>query len=260
MKIQSQMIRFFVLMIFFVSFFASQEVTAQRKKKTKSTEEQPTDETASEEDTGKKTKKTKKTKTTSTKLSKDEKKAKAEEEKKLKAELKNFNKNLDSYRRFKEEKARAEGEAKRINDDLTKCKELETNCGKEVELLRTEIDGLNAKLKGMNNTPAKGFGIPKEGTFYVVQIGAFKEKDPPTNDDNPDFRKDNAEGYNKYIMGVFETVEQADQLKAFLQQIDFKRNPAYRPFIVPYKDGGRISLEDALGPEEAAKRKGKIGQ
>ena len=64
----------------------------------------------------------------------------------------------------------------------------------------------------------------------------------------------------KYMMGVFSTIEQADALRSFLTKIDFRRMPQYRPFVVPYKDGARITLEDALGPEEAAKRKKMMGQ
>ena len=96
--------------------------------------------------------------------------------------------------------------------------------------------------------------------YYVVQIGAFQQTDIETNPDNPDFRKETADGFNKYIMGVFSSIEQADAMRNFLMKIDFKRTPQYRPFIAPYKDGSRITLEEAIGPEEAAKRKKQMGQ
>lgn len=198
------------------------------------------------------------------KPSKDEKKAKAQEEKALKAELAAYNKNLESFKAFKSAKTTAEAEAGKLKSEIVRIKETEANCQKEVEGLRAEIEDLIAKLKAAESkgTPAPskgGFSIPTAGMYYVVQIGAFQQANVETNPDNPDFRKESADGFNKYIMGVFSTIDQADALRSFLTKIDFRR-PQYRPFVVPYKDGSRITLEDALGPEEAAKRKKQMGQ
>ncbi|TAE16753.1 MAG: SPOR domain-containing protein [Bacteroidetes bacterium] len=211
-----------------------------------------------------KPKKEPKKKETAPKPSKDEKKAKAAEDKALKAELASFGKNLESYKQFKAAKATAEAEAGKLKSEVVRLKELEAQCSKEVEGLRSEIEDLLKKLKdceGKPSPPSKGgFSIPTTGLYYVVQIGAFQNANVETNPDNPDFRKESADGFNKYIMGVFSTIDQADALRSFVSKIDFRRMPQYRPFIVPYKDGSRITLEEAIGPEEAAKRKKMQGQ
>gem|GEM_PF-1517288 len=209
-------------------------------------------------------KETPKKKEPAPKPSKDEKKAKAAEEKALKAELSSFTKNLDSYKSFKAAKTTAEAEAGKLKGEVVRVKELEAQCAKEVEGLRSEIEDLLKKLEACDKKPTPnnkgGFSIPTTGMYYVVQIGAFQQTNIETNPDNPDFRKENADGFTKYIMGVFSTIEQADAMRVFLRKIDFRSMPQYRPFIAPYKDGNRITLEEAIGPEEAAKRKKQMGQ
>ncbi len=200
------------------------------------------------------------------KPSKDEKKAKAAEEKALKAEISAFGKNLESFKNFKAAKTTAEADASKMKSEVVRVKELEAQCSKEVETLRSEFADLLKKLEECekNKKPASptkgGFSIPTTGMYYVVQIGAFQQNSIETNPDNPDFRKESTDGFSKYIMGVFSTIEQADAMRSFLMKIDFQRTPKYRPFVAPYKDGNRITLEEAIGPEEAAKRKKLQGQ
>lgn len=242
MKLNITKISFLSLLLICVALLASPDVMAQRKKKTKTDE--PKEETP---------------KTSKTKLSKDEKKKKAEEDKALKKELAAFGKNLDSYRAFKKAKSDTEEENKQLKGEITRVKELEAQCAKEVEGLRAEIEDLLAKIKACDDKP-KGFGVPTKGMYYVVQIGAFQQADVEANPDNPDFRKESADGYNKYIMGVFNTVEQADALRGFLMKLNFNTMPQYRPFVRAFRDGAGITLEEALGPEEAEKRKRQMGQ
>jgi hypothetical protein len=80
-----------------------------------------------------------------------------------------------------------------------RVKELEANCQKEVEGLRSEIEDLLNKLKNCEGKPAPGpnkpgFSIPTTGLYYVVQVGAFQNTNVETNPDNPDFRKESADG------------------------------------------------------------------
>ncbi len=232
------------LMAMFLVFSPDAEAQKSRTKKEREPKEkkerEPKEKKSRETDTG-----------SDGKLSRDEEKA-------LKNEAKAFQKNPASFKKFKDDKARAEADLATNTRELLRVKELESQCANEVEELRKQIEDLEARLKAQSDRPAAGsnFGVPQEGLFYVVQIGAFQQKDVTVNDNNPDFRKENSDGYNKYIMGVFNSIEQADQLRAFLLQLDF-RKPEYRPFVAPYKDGNRISVEDALGTEEAARRRSK---
>lgn len=188
-------------------------------------------------------------------LSKDEERA-------LKKELKSYKKNLESYQAYKDRNNETRAELGEVKTELARVKQLEADCNKEVEGLRGEIEDLMAKLDACKASKSenKGFSVPTSGLYYVVQIGAFENADAPTNNNNPDFRKENDNGMNKYIMGVFNSVDDADALRNFLYQIDFRRNPNYRPFVVPYRDGQRISIEDALGPDEAQRRRQMMGQ
>ncbi|NJL14461.1 MAG: hypothetical protein HC913_16605 [Microscillaceae bacterium] len=129
----------------------------------------------------------------------DEGKLSREEEKALKNELKAFQKDLKAFKKFKDDKARTERELAAVATELVRVKELEAQCAKEVEGLRDEIDELRRKLEECNGSKTAGFGIPGKGQFFVVQIGAFQQKDVSVNNDNPDFRKENADGFNKYI-------------------------------------------------------------
>ena len=189
------------------------------------------------------------------KLSKEEKKAKKAEEKRLKAEVKAFSKDINKYKAFKEAKETAESELSSTRAELTRVKELEAQCAKEVEELRAEIEDLRSQLAACNKKPS-GFSVPSSGLYYVVQIGAYQSQDLAVNDNNPDFRKDFDSGLNKYIMGVFSNLAQADQLRNFLMQLNFQVD---RPFIQPYRDGTRISMDDALGPDEAERRRQQNG-
>lgn len=231
-------VKIFSLLIFVFFFLAMPDVQAQRKKKKSDTTEEKTD---------------KKSKT-------NDKKAKAADDKKTIAEIKALLKNPEQYRRMKQEREEAQAEVGRLNTELTKAKQLEQQCATEEENLKRQIEELMGKVTNLENQPkGNGGAIPGKGMYYVVQIGAFQQKDVEVNPDNPDLRKDVTDGFNKYIMGVFPDIQQADQLRMFLLQLDFRRNPAYRPFIAPYKDGRRISLEEALGPEEAQRRKQQMG-
>lgn len=231
-------IKFFSLLVFALFLLASQEVQAQRKKKKSDVTEEKTDKKAKA----------------------NEKKAKAADDKKTIAEIKALLKNPAEYRKMKEGLANAQSEVTRLNTENVRLKEVQDQCETNKINLEKQLEEYMNKITNLENQP-KGGGsvIPGKGMYYVVQIGAFQQKDVEVNPDNPDLRKDVTDGFNKYIMGVFQDISQADQLRMFLLQLDFRRNPAYRPFIAPYKDGKRISLEEALGPEEAQKRKQQMG-
>lgn len=193
------------------------------------------------------------------KLSKEEKKAKKAEEKALKAELKAYTKNLDQYKAFKEEKLKAESRNVELEKELAQAKDAKIRCERDLDGAKSKAQSAESKLKACESKP-KGFGIPNNGLYYVVQIGAFEQNNVPTNNDNPDFRSENNGGLTKYIMGVYDNLTEADQVRDFLMQLDFRSDPAYQPFVVPFKDGRRITIEEALGPEEAEKRRQNFGQ
>ncbi len=206
-------------------------------------------------------KKTKEQKAEEKRKQQEEKKSKKDAEKIVKDDFKNFTKNPQAYLAFKEKSIKAEQEAQSIKGELARVKELEQQCATEEERLKKEIEDLKAQLankKPEKNEKSGGTrAVPAEGTHFVVQIGAFKDKDVATNEKNPDFRKDGnvGDGFNRYVMGVFSDVNGADELRKFLLQIDMRSNPKYRPIVAAYKDGKRVALEEVLSPEDAKKYK-----
>ncbi len=205
-------------------------------------------------------KKTKEQKAEEKRKQQEEKKAKKDAEKVVKDDFKNYSKNPQLYLAFKEKAIKAEQEAQSMKGELARVKELEQQCATEEERLKKEIEDLKAQLankKPEKETKGGTRTVPAEGTFYVVQIGAFKDKDVATTENNPDFRNDKnvGDGFNRYVMGVFTEATGADDLRKFLLQIDMRSNPKYRPIVAAYKDGKRVALEEVMSPEDAKKFK-----
>ncbi len=172
----------------------------------------------------------------------------------LKKEIKAYKKNPEQFAQYKQEKAQAEAALASTQSELNQVEQQRNELTTEKQQLESDKAELERKLQACQNKP-EGFTVPTSGTFYVVQIGAFQESNAPVNPDNPDLRKDFQDGYNKYIMGVFDNIQQADELKNFLLQLDFRSDPSYRPFVAPYRDGQRVNLADVLPPDQLEQRR-----
>lgn len=177
------------------------------------------------------------------------------EKKELKKEIKAYKSNLDAFKAFKDDKARAESEVLSLNRELTRVKELESDCAESREKLRQEIEELRRQLAECQKKPNNSL----DGIVYVVQIGAFENNVPIAGDQRP-IPNEFSGGFNKYVVGAFRSVEEADQVRNFITQMDFQSNPENRPFVAVYRDGQRITMEEALGPEEAERRRQSLGQ
>lgn len=177
------------------------------------------------------------------------------EQKELKAELKSYKRDLESFKAFKDAKIRAEGEVSRLNQELDRIKALESDCATSRTELRQEIEELRRQLAACQAKPKSGI----DGIVYVVQIGAFENNVPIAGDQRP-IPNEFSGGFSKYVVGAFRSIEEADQVRDFITQLDFQSNPSNRPFVVVYRDGQRITMEEALGPEEAERRRQAQGQ
>ncbi len=82
--------------------------------------------------------------------------------------------------------------------------------------------------------------IDDEGiTVYSIQIAAFEEKDLSLYSDGfVNFREIKADDYNKYALGLFETLEEAQAFRQELVDLGFERS-----FIASYRNGKRIQIE-----------------
>ena len=82
----------------------------------------------------------------------------------------------------------------------------------------------------------------KAGVVFKVQIGAFEKIDLPENlDTSVNLSKEQKGDLNKYVVGQFREYQKADRLKEELRNMGVKE-----AWIVPYRDGKRVPLEDVL--------------
>lgn len=101
-----------------------------------------------------------------------------------------------------------------------------------------------AMLAEKTATAAKQPAAPT-GLVYRIQIGAFKknrvEESLATSDE---MKLEDADGMQKVMVGLFTNYEDAKQLMNSLKKMGVKG-----AWIVPYRDGQRISLKEALGKD-----------
>ena len=165
------------------------------------------------------------------KLSKAERKA-------LKKEIKAYKKAPETYKNMKDQ-------------NTTKILELET----EIENLRTQLAIEWQKVDSLNNVIAEAEQtiiefqnaaidcgkVPSQGTVYSVQIGNYKKLDLKTTfNSGKGLRTESYTGGNAYMIGNFETVEEA---KKFVN--DIKKLGITDAFVTQYIDGSRIITFDA---------------
>lgn len=72
--------------------------------------------------------------------------------------------------------------------------------------------------------------------FYAVQLGAFKKFNTKLSSDNYSVvHNANYKDFNLFTLGVFETEEEAEQLRNIVKQLNFRD-----AFVGFYKDGERV--------------------
>ncbi|MCC5932163.1 MAG: Ezrin/radixin/moesin family protein [Cyclobacteriaceae bacterium] len=85
--------------------------------------------------------------------------------------------------------------------------------------------------------------IPSKGVFFRVQIGAFRNKDLSKYFDNHDnFGGEiDEDGMQRITLGIFNDYWEADTFKKYLREMGVSD-----AWIVPYKDGARVTMKDVL--------------
>lgn len=110
------------------------------------------------------------------------------------------------------------------------------------KLRSTEADLANAKsaqreVINIERTEARGY-------YYRVQLGAYRYFDikDKLKTDNPNggMMVENADGMDKYLVGLFFKFEDADAFKEDIRRMGIKD-----AYVVPYKDGKRITHKEA---------------
>ncbi len=109
----------------------------------------------------------------------------------------------------------------------------------EYQNMKREYDQMKESYKTLKTANDKGI---KEGLVYRVQIGAFVlENDTDyANLNEEKFSIERSDGMYKYILGAFRSYEEAEKFRGKLMQMGMDE-----PWIVPYIDGIRVSMDEA---------------
>ncbi|MDX1905560.1 MAG: SPOR domain-containing protein [Bacteroidia bacterium] len=108
----------------------------------------------------------------------------------------------------------------------------------EIKSIKAQKDKLERAYKSQKTAGDQGI---KTGLVYRVQIGAYvlhQMNNAPKSGD--DFVEEKADGFNKYVIGGFRTVEEANGFRDELRKMGMKD-----AWVVPYIDGVRVSQEEA---------------
>ncbi|AZQ64259.1 Ezrin/radixin/moesin family protein [Flammeovirga pectinis] len=106
----------------------------------------------------------------------------------------------------------------------------------EIADLRAELDKLKKKMD--NNVSASGDDYAK-GVVYKVQIGAFKNRDLSKFQDKGNFWMEDEDGLKKYTIAYFRDYGEADQFKKYMRAMGVKD-----AWIVAYDDNVRKDIKD----------------
>lgn len=164
------------------------------------------------------------------------------EKKKLKKELKAYRKmkpmeirsmkmNYENKLKDKKNQELLLKQAQRKADSLQSI--INSN-GSRVSQLEAEL--IAAKAAAANAKPAGA-----KGYYYRVQLGAYKFYDiktKPAADES--FNTESSNEMDKMTLGLFYTLAEADQFKEDVRKMGIKD-----AFVVPYKDGKRITHKEA---------------
>lgn len=105
----------------------------------------------------------------------------------------------------------------------------------------TRISQLEAQLQAAQAASANAKPNSAKGYYYRVQLGAYKQyniKSKSASDESFSAETDNA--MNKLTLGLFYNLAEADQFKE-----DIRRMGVKDAYVVPFKDGKRITHKEA---------------
>ena len=185
-------------------------------------------------------------------LSKDEIRA-------IKAELKKYKKDPASFQTLKDEHRLY----RKQKEDLERqMNAMRANQGQETDMLsrkEQEVTDLNNQLVSAQATsqrlesqlasrPTETLPPPvikddfMSGLVFRVQIGAYRKTAAPGQSASTDqMTIESSDGMQKILIGNFRTHDEAKELSEYFKRIGLKD-----AWVVPYRDGQRITLKEAL--------------
>lgn len=182
------------------------------------------------------------------KLTKEEKKA-------LKAQLKKYRKNPELLRDLTEETDALREENRELQSRINQMESERSHANAQVSQKEREIMDLNNRLLDaqealrQQNEEPPAVMVPREvaetGTHFRIQIGAYEKTYIPENLAGDDMGLDSQDGLQKVTVGKFTDYQAAKELRKYIRNIGIKD-----AFIVAYRDGVRVDLDEVVSEEE----------
>lgn len=179
------------------------------------------------------------------------------EKKELKAELKKYRKNPELLKDISEETNVLREENRELQSRINQLESERSSASAQVAQKEREVMELNNQLmdarealRQKNDQPPVELtardGNTNMGTHFKIQIGAFEKTYIPDNLASGDDMSLESDGtMQKVLVGMFEDYQAAKELRKYMRKIGIKD-----AFIVAYKDGTRVSLDDVMPKDQ----------
>ncbi len=150
---------------------------------------------------------------------------------------------LDENKSLKGQVTSLKTELSNVDDRLAEKDEQIVTYQQQVGDLRNELARAKSQAKPQNVASSNTGGSIDEnrGIVFKVQLGAFKQKDLKKYDNSPNFSAEEADGLQKFTLGVFRDYWEADTFKKHLRSMGVKE-----AWIVSYRDGQRVPIKEVL--------------
>ncbi len=179
--------------------------------------------------------------------------ANAQMDKKEKKEWKKRIKKLEpeQYKQLLDENKSLKGQVTSLKTELGNIDDRIAEKDQQILTYQSQVGDLREELSRLQNAqPAEnvatnntGSGIDEnKGVVFKVQLGAYaKKEDLSKYANSPNFGAENADGLQKFTIGVFKDYWEADNFKKHLRAMGVKE-----AWVVSYKDGVRVPIKEVL--------------
>jgi len=138
-----------------------------------------------------------------------------------------------------EESALHAQQMKALSAEMNALQSTNASLQQENNNLKNDLNTANASIKMLSSETEPAFA---RGIVFKVQIGAYKDLNVSENiPDSDNIGTENSDDVQKIVLGQFRDFKKADQLKKQLRMMGVKD-----AWIVSYKDGNRITIEEAF--------------
>ncbi|MDX2002214.1 MAG: SPOR domain-containing protein [Chitinophagales bacterium] len=153
--------------------------------------------------------------------------------KEMQASMSSLNTNVEN---LKSQIANLQAENENLKNQLNKANDQAAALDQEAIKLKNQLTAAQQQV-----TTAQQMTAAPNGLAFKVQIGAYKNfKISQYFERAKKVETEDIDGYNKYIIGYFSTLEEAEAFEK-----DVKKMGIQDAWVVPYKNGDRISDEEA---------------